>query len=206
MKKMANVIKTGRTIWVDCMGHDEIDPGRTLPTARAWCKECATESAKPIAYINFNAKIGVALKCEKCGSTYAMYEYLYKSRYTGNHTQYGFIPPTHGNDRQAPPRDVRDKFEADKKKRMAKTEEHLASIMGVTVEKYREKRKGWEEEHARARKRIEAEDAKRAADRQQKAISAASEERKRLIAEGILKYSKKQGCLIDTRTNTPYKI
>ena len=198
--------KTGESILVDCSFYDLLEVGKPLPTARAFCKYCADDIAKPIGFVSFNGKLGIVLECEKCHSRYVMYEHAYKSRYEGVHTKYGFIPPTYGNLSQKPPRSVQDKMNADRDIRKKQSDENLAKTFGITVSELEEKRKKWKEEDAKAYKRFEQERAEKRLELKDREIKQKSEERKQLIADGVLVWSNSQKCLIDTRTNTPYKL
>lgn len=198
--------KTGREFFCDGMYYDEISMTKSIPTAKAFCKNCGKETAKPWGYVSFNANLGIAVECEKCGSRYIMYEHLYKSRYEGRHTQYGFIPPTHGRDLQKAPRNVQDKMDAARAVRMKESDERIAKTFGITVEELYEKRKGWQKESAEAHKQFEKERQEFRAELEAQERNSKSAERKRLIEEGVLVWSKSQECLVDTRTNTPYKL
>lgn len=54
-----------------------------LPATKAWCRDCATNSSKPIAFVHFNRKTGIVLECTKCKSRYVMYLDDYKRNYIG---------------------------------------------------------------------------------------------------------------------------
>lgn len=195
--------KTGRELFVDCMYYEEVDAGKPIPTARAFCKHCGAETAKPWGFVSFNRKLGIAVECEKCGSRYIMYEHLYISRYVGKHTEYGFIPPNHGKDMEPYPRGVQDKMSADKSKRMEALDLQLSKSFGVSVDELHEMRKKWK---ADATVNFEKERQERIQERENQKILDKSAERKQLIADGVLVWSNSQRCLIDTRTNTPYKL
>ncbi len=61
----------------------------------AFCKNCATESAMPIAKVRWNRKEAYVLECPKCKGRYALYLEHYTRKYIGFTNGYGeFIQPT----------------------------------------------------------------------------------------------------------------
>lgn len=196
--------RTGKDIWVGCQGYYEVEALYKLPSAKAFCKHCAREVCKPIAWVDFNAKLGIVVECEKCNERYVMYENRYIEYYLGRHTDYGFIPPTHGKDVPIP-RGVMDKMKAASKKRFEETSENLAKTFGISREELEDMRVKWKAEDAAAHKQYEGEKADYAAKRQDKEIADKSTERKRLIEAGILVYKKGYG-LVNTETGEIYKI
>lgn len=134
-----------------------------------------------------------------------MYETMFTERYVGRNTEFGFIPPTFGKKRELP-RGVKDKMDARRKQNRENLDTRMASLMGVPEERYKEIRAGWDAERAANSKRFDEEMEQRRMERKEEEVKNKSEERKQLIADGILVYSKKLKCLVDTRTNQPYEL
>lgn len=177
---------------------------KDLPNVGAWCKRCAKETAKPMMPVYMNGKPAYALRCEKCGSEYAMYKSMFIQRYVGYDTANGgHINPTHGlishvaaMDRKA--REYHDSIPD-------RVAESMCDMLHCTREEYDKMKKGWDEESKKAHKMIERETAERRARYQDKEIQRESDKRKELIQKGVIKYVKGIG-LINTETNQVIKL
>lgn len=129
---------------------------------------------------------------------------MYNQRYIG--TRYGkdgFVRPTHGvvSYQSAMDRKARD-IKASIPQRV---EKEVCSMLNMSVEEYRELKKGWDEENAKMRKRIQREDAERHARYQDEKRAQESTTRKELIERGVLKYVKNIG-LVNTETGQVVKL
>lgn len=187
-----------------------VDEDKMLPKQRAWCKHCGRETAKPIAYIaGFgNGSKALALECDKCHDRYAMYVHMFNERYVGRQTKFGFVQPTHGltpGGFKHASRDVKNKYDRHMKEWEEQHVKDMAKLTGRTEAEYKEMKAGWEAEKTQSHKRIEREMADFRNKMEEDARKKASEERKQLIADGILVYKKGYG-LVDTRTGQLYKL
>ena len=196
--------RTGKDVWVGCQGFYEVDPGKELPTAKAFCKHCAREIAKPIAFVSFNCKLGIVVECEKCHDRYVLYEDKYIQYYVGRHTEFGFIPPTHGKN-IAIPRNVADKMNEAKAKRHEENSESLCQAFGVSRDKLEEMREGWAKEREASYKKFERELAEFRAGIADRQIADESARRKLAIERGA-KYDPIAGGLTDPITGEFFKI
>lgn len=177
---------------------------KELPKVGAWCKTCAKETAKPVYPIYMNCKPAYALRCEKCGSEYPMYKSMFFQRYVGCATKNGgYINPTHGliSHRAAMNRKAREYHD----NILKKVENEMCKMFGCSHEEYGEMKKKWDEDSKNARKRFEREMAESHARFKEEEIKRESENRKELIAKGILKYVKNIGLVI-TETGRVVKL
>lgn len=185
--------------WYDVRKDEE-----ELPRVGAWCKHCAQESAKPMYAIWMNGKPGYALRCEKCGSEYAMYKSMYNQRYIGTHYgDKGFVRPTHGviSYNNAMDRKARE-IKASLPQRV---EDSICEMLHMSHEEYRDMKKRQEVENQKAHKRYERERAEFHSQFVDDQIKRESERRKELIQKGVLKYVKGVG-LVNTETNKVVKL
>ena len=175
-----------------------------LPRYGAWCKKCAQESAIPTMPIYMNGQPAYALKCRHCGSEYPMYKDMYIRRYIGSNTKNrGHINPTKGmmSLKQAMDRKARENHNDIE----GKVANDICRAFGYTHEEYKEMKKEWKESERKAKQRFERETAEWKAKYREEKIIEKSEERKKLIQEGVIKYVKNIG-LVDTRTNQVIKL
>lgn len=201
--------RAGKFVWQIQLGCEYFDiieniKDESLPKKGAYCRKCRTESAKPVAAIWLNNDKAYALRCNTCGEEYPMYQSTYKMRYIGSTTPNGGrINPTHGGSTLPELIASMDrKAREDWNNRHKKTEAHMCNLMGCTPEEYKEKKKQWAQENAKATRNYEAEQRARWEDEKRK---EKSEERKKLIANGTLKYVKNIG-LVNTKTNEVVKL
>lgn len=197
----------GRSCDIVTIGWDWFDYRKNeedLPNVGAWCRECAKETAKPIYPIYMNCKPAYALRCEKCGGEYPMYKSMFIQRYIGGVTKNGGrVNPTHGvmSYVSAMDRKAREYHNNIPKK----VEDKMCETFGYSHKEYREMRKKWDEERRMAHKRYEREAAKFHAQFEDEQIKRESEDRKELIAKGILKYVKNIG-LVNINTGQVVKL
>lgn len=174
-----------------------------LPLQRAWCKNCRKESAKAVCAISMYCKPGYVLECTDCGGIHHMYKYMFNQRYVGSNTYnkngkiQGRIEPTHGIRTIRESMDRRtSEYYNDRHKRV---EEQMCQITGWTSEQYREHRAEWDKQRAKAHNEFEAKFQK---EMMEKEVQKASDERKRLIAEGKLVFKKRiWACKCRNRTS-----
>lgn len=202
--RVTGLKRTGKDVWVGCQGFYEVDPDKELPTAKAFCKHCAKEIAKPIAFVSFNCKLGIVVECEKCHERYVLYEDRYIQYYIGRHTEYGFIPPTHGKDVPLP-RNVADRMNEARAKRQEESSERLCQAFGISRENLEEMRKGWAKEREDFHKQYETEKANRAAERVNERIADESERRRIAIKEHGATFVKGVG-IVDPITGEIFKL
>ena len=175
-----------------------------LPIQRAWCKNCAKETAKVRFPIYMHGKPAYALECEKCGNVYHMYKSMFNTRYVGYTTPSGgHYAPTHGvlSRKQVMDRKAREDYNNIPKK----VEEDMCKHFNLTKEEYREKKKKWDANANKVRKRIDTEKAEVSARITDRKIKEESDTRKELIQRGVLKYIKGIG-LVNTETNEVVKL
>lgn len=175
-----------------------------LPTKGAFCKICATETAKPEYPIFMNGRPAYALKCSKCGSEYAMYQNTYVVRYIGYDLPHGgHVNPTKGtmSITQAMDRKARE----NRNNRHKQVDEEMQKLFNMTPKEYAEQRKKWDAEDAKRYKKFKQEMNDMARDADNRRIQYESDERKRLIQSGILKYVKNIG-LVNTDTGEVVKL
>lgn len=177
---------------------------KMMPTARAFCRNCGKESAKPVHAIYMNGRDAYGLRCEKCGSEYPMYESTYVSRYVGHRTSGGgFVNATHGQMSRLNAMDRRARQEYRNIPKIV--EESMCNMLNMTHEEYRDMIKRRDENNARMQKAINAQKADRQAQRRDEKIDEQSNNRKELIAKGVLKYVKNVG-LVNTETRQVVKV
>lgn len=175
-----------------------------LPRVGAFCRKCSKETAKPVYPIYMNAKPAYALRCDKCGSEYAMYTGTFKIRYIGHTTPNGGrINPTHGtmSHTQAMDRKAKEYHDSIPQR----VEDDVCKITGISHEEYKEMKKSREERDRKARKKYERERAESSARFRNAEIERESLSRKDLIERGILKYVKNIG-LVNTETGEVVKL
>lgn len=175
-----------------------------LPIQRAWCKNCAKETAKVRFPIYMHGKPAYALECEKCGNSYHMYQTMFRTRYVGHTTSSGgYYAPTHGvlSRKQSMDRKALEEYNNIPKK----VEEEMCSLFNLSKEEYREKKKEWDDRDKKVRKMINVERAELAARADDRKIKSESDARKDLIQRGVLKYVKGIG-LVNTETNEVVKL
>ena len=198
--------RSGKFVWQIQLGCEYFDiiEEKGLPKKGAYCRKCRTESAKPVAAIWLNNDKAYALRCNTCGEEYPMYQSTYKMRYIGSTTPNGGrINPTHGGSTlpeliASMDQKAREHWD----NRHKETEAHMCKLMKCTPEEYREKKKQWAQENAKATRNYEAEQRSRFEDEERK---SESEKRKELIAKGVLKYKKNVG-LVNTQTGEVVKL
>lgn len=193
--RICDIVRVGFD-WYDYRKGEEQTPAKG-----AFCRKCAKETAKPVYPIFMNGKEAYALKCIKCGSEYAMYKSMYYERYIGYDTMSGgHVNPTHGmvSRVNAMDRKAREAYNAIPQK----VEDKMCETFGYTHEEYKNIRKKWKEEDAKAYKKFQAENFARFEDEERK---QKSEKRKELIEKGILKYVKGIG-LVNTETGEVVKL
>lgn len=175
-----------------------------LPKVGAFCKDCAKETAKPIYPIFMNGRPAYALQCTKCGNEYAMYKHTFFSRYIGSTTKNGGrINPTKGmmSRFDAMDRKAREEYNSIPKR----VEDDLCKAFGYSHEEYEKMKSEWDENDKKLRKKWENDEANRRAHYQEEKMKKASEERKTLIAKGVLQYVKNIG-LVNTETGEVVKL
>lgn len=196
--KVCDIVKLGWD-WFDYR-NDETE----LPTVGAFCKNCAKETAKPIHPIYMNGRSAYALQCKKCGSEYSMYKSMYIERYVGYKTKHGAcINPTHGRISYVAAMDKKArKYHNEASQRV---EDRMCQTFGYTHEEYKNMKKSWDEESQKIRKRLKNEQAEFQASLRDKQIKNDSNNRKKLIEKGILKYVKNVG-LVNQETGEVIKL
>lgn len=175
-----------------------------LPIQKAWCKNCAQESAKVVFAIHMNGRPAYALECTKCGNAYHMYQSMFQTRYIGHTTPSGgYYAPTHGvlSRQQVMDRKAKEEYNNIPKK----VEEETCRFMNISKEEYREMKKGWDEKNKKVQNKIKQERAEIKTRITENKIKQESDERKDLIARGVLKYVKGIG-LVNTETNQVIKL
>lgn len=175
-----------------------------LPKVGAWCKTCAMETAKPVYPIYMNCKPAYALHCKKCGGEYPMYKSMFMKRYVGSTMKNGGrINPTHGlvSRNGAMDRKAREYHNSIPEK----VEDKMCEIFGYSHEEYRDMKKKWDEDDRKRHKRFKNEMAKAHARFEDEKIQMESDNRRELIAKGILKYVKNIG-LVNTETGQVVKL
>ena len=177
---------------------------RDLPAVGAFCKKCRTETAKPFYPIIMNGQDAYALKCEKCGSEYPMYKHMYIQRYIGYDLCVGgHVNPTHGMKSR---KSCMDRAAIDNLKgRQKRIEKTIREINGLTPEKYAEFKKEYDKESQKDLIGLKQRKADISARYEDEERQDRSNERKKLIDQGILKYVKNVG-IVDTRTNQVLKF
>lgn len=177
---------------------------RDLPAVGAFCKKCRTETAKPFYPIIMNGQDAYALKCEKCGSEYPMYKHMYIQRYIGyDLCGGGHVNPTHGMKSR---KSCMDRTAIDNLKRLHKRiEKTIYENNGLSLEKYLEFKKECNEECRKDLIALKQRKADINAQYEDEDRRNRSNERKKLIDHGILKYVKNVG-IVDTRTNQVVKF
>ena len=177
---------------------------RDLPAVGAFCKKCRTETAKPFYPIIMNGQDAYALKCEKCGSEYPMYKHMYIQRYIGyDLCGGGHVNPTHGMTSR---KSCMDRTANDNLKRLHKRiEKTIYENNGLSLEKYLEFKKECNEECRKDLIALKQRKADINAQYEDEDRRNRSNERKKLIDHGILKYVKNVG-IVDTRTNQVVKF
>lgn len=186
-------------VTVGLAGYTRVKTDEKLPTQKAWCRDCSKESSKPIAYVRLNGRTGIVVECECCHSRYILYENMYIERYVGRHTEYGFIPPTHGQNNSIP-RNVKMKMDAARERRRQESKEHLALLFGYSSSEYDAKRKEWNAKREAEYKKFLKEEEERINSRKQQDAVNKSKTKSQLIKEGIIKYDSKAKCLVNTKT------
>lgn len=182
---------------------DYRDDEPKLPRKGAFCKKCAKETAKPVHAIYMNGKPAYALRCEKCGSEYPMYQAMYIERYVGFDMKVGHAAPTHGQTSVINTMDRRAKnYYRDADKRV---EEKLCAVFHCTPEEYRDLQKQRNEKRAKWEKKAEREAAECHAKWEAEKRETESNKRKELIKQGVLKYVKGAG-LVNTKTGEVIKL
>lgn len=164
-----------------------------LPIQKAWCKNCAQESAKVVFPIHMNGRPAYALECTKCGNVYHMYQSMFRTRYIGHTTPSGGkYAPTHGvlSRQQVMDRKAKEEYNNTSKK----VEEEMCRFMNISKEEYREMKN-------RKKQKLRQESQKT----KENKIKQESDERKDLIARGVLKYVKGIG-LVNPETNQVIKL
>lgn len=175
-----------------------------LPKVGAFCRKCARETAMPVYPVYMNGKHAYALKCNKCGSEYAMYTNTFKIRYIGHTTPNGGrINPTHGtmSHVQAMDRKAREYHDSIPQR----VEDEICEMTGMSHEEYKEMRKKSAERDRKAIKEYEKERAEYRIRFRNAEIDRESLNRKDLIERGILKYVKNIG-LVNTETGEVVKL
>lgn len=196
--KYSDIVTMGWN-WFDYRKGEE-----NLPNVGAFCRKCAKETAKPVYPIYMNCKPAYALRCEKCGSEYPMYKSMFVERYIGHDTlSGGHINPTHGliSRRAAMDRKAREYHDSIPQK----VENEMCEMFGYSHEEYKEMKKKWDEDKRKAHKRFENEMAEVHARFEDEKIQRESDNRRELIAKGILKYVKNIG-LVNTETGQVVKL
>lgn len=196
--------KMVKTVWIGYQGFDYREGEEELPRQKAWCKQCGQESANVVAPIWMNCKPAYALKCEKCGEMHHMYVSLYRQRYIGSNIKGGGrINPTRGTTsvQNAMDRKARETMRAIPKK----VENDMCEMFGMSHEEYRAMKERSAERTRQARKRIDNEWADRRAEWRDEKLQRESDERKELIAKGVLVYKKGIG-LVNTETGQIIKL
>lgn len=196
--KYCDIVRVGWD-WFDYRKDEE-----ELPNVGAFCKTCAKETAKPVYPIYMNGKPAYALQCKKCGGEYPMYKHMFITRYVGYDTRSGgHVNPTHGliSHVAAMDRKARDYHNSIPQR----VEDHMCETFGYTHEEYRAMKKEWEKDSQKVHKRIENERAEFQARLRDEQIQKESNNRKELIAKGILKYVKNVG-LVNTETGEVVKL
>ncbi len=197
--KICDLVTLDNMDWFDYRkGEDD------LPNVGAFCRKCATETAKPMYPIYMNGKEAYALRCSKCGSEYPMYKGTFKTRYIGSTLPNGGrINPTHGTDTIRNCMDRKAKAYHDHTDKVV--EDNICKGLHISHEEYKEMKKKWDEDQKKAHMRIEAEIAKFSVEIENEKINKESEKRKELIEKGALKYVKGVG-LVNTETNEIVKF
>lgn len=196
--------KACRIITVGMSGFDYRKGEDELPTTGAWCRECAEESAKPIYPIYMNCKPAYVLECPKCGSTYPMYVSMYRQRYIGRNTKNGGqINPTHGKTNIFGA--MNRKAKSDYNDARNKAKEEVMRVFNMTQEDYEKYAKERDERHKKDKKRAERRESEFRAKFADERRQMESDERKRLIENGTLKYVKNIG-LVNTETGQVVKL
>lgn len=191
-------------VTIGCDWFDYRKDEKELPKVGAWCKTCARETAKPVYPIYMNCKPAYALRCEKCGGEYPMYQSMFIQRYVGYDMHGGgHVNPTHGviSHRAAMDRRARENIASIPKK----VENDMCELFHCSHEEYQEMRRQWDEDKRKAHKRFENERANSRAQYREDQIKRESESRKELIEKGILKYIKNIG-LVNTETGQVVKL
>ena len=177
---------------------------RNLPAVGAFCKKCRTETAKPFYPIIMNGQDAYASKCEKGDSEYPMYKHMYIQRYIGYDLCVGgHVNPTHGMKSR---KSCMDRAAIDNLKgRQKRVEKTIREINGLTPEKYAEFKKEYDKESQKDLIGLKQRKADISARYEDEERQDRSNERKKLIDQGILKYVKNVG-IVDTRTNQVLKF
>lgn len=164
---------------------------------REYCNnlKCRTNSAVPIGFVKENGKSKVLLKCNKCGNSYTIGLDVYSHKYFPTTTGRMHIPSKINGGVPAHIQKQRDQRSKDIMDEYLNTPEKKKNY-----EEYIEKS---EIEHKKFMADFKANYERKCMD---SSISKASETRKELIAQGILKFDKKRGCLINTETNEIVKL
>ena len=197
-ERYCDIVRVGIE-WFDYRKDEE-----SLPKMGAFCKHCAKETARPVYPVYMNRKPAYALQCSKCGSEYVMYKSTFVERYIGYDLRGGgHINPTHGrmSHANAMDRKARERCNEIPKK----VEDHMCETFGYTHEEYHAMKAKWEEDSRKTRKKFENERADFQAKIRDKKIQEESNNRKELIAKGILKYVKNVG-LVNTKTGEIVKL
>ena len=196
--KYCDIVKLGWD-WFDYR-NDETE----LPKVGAFCKTCAKETAKPVYPIYMNGKAAYALQCKKCGSEYPMYKSMFTERYVGYETKSGGrVAPTHGLISHVAAMDRKAiEYHNSIPQRV---EDHMCETFGYTHEEYKEMKKKWDEESRKEHKKFETERLESRARLRDEQMQKESNNRKELIAKGILKYVKNVG-LVNTETGDIVKL
>lgn len=191
--KSCDIVEIGFD-WFDYRnGEDE------LPKEKAWCRNCATESAKVMYPIYMNARPAYGLMCEKCGSEYPMYQMDFSYRYRGKSYGNGCILPTKGMKSivQAMDREARAHYV----KKKEETVDRMCEEFHQTKEEYLKRKEKWDKEASKRRKEFDAN-----LDRTilESKVERDSSRRRELIQKGVLKYQK--GVLVNTETGEVIKL
>lgn len=182
----------------------DLEKDEVLPKSRAWCKECKKEISVPIAKVRYNRQNAYILECKQCGSRYMMYQIDYKRKYVGFVNMKGdFVPAS--IDGKLPPH-LQKKYEKESIEQRIKlwmdfgyTEEE-AKVKIIEIDQKDKQNsikfnREWENRINEINK-----------EKRQKETERKSEERKRLIKEGVLIYNKHLKCLVNKNTGEVYKL
>ena len=202
-----NIDECRDTITISLDGLEETYPCRQgeakLPNIGAFCKFCATETAKPIHGVTMNGQPAYILQCFRCKNAYPMYESTFKIRYIGYDTPNGgHVNPTKGGsilnsmDRKAR------QHHADIPKRV---EADMCEMFNISTKEYSEMKERWDKEQERVAKKLRNDTFERQAKLSEDRRQIESASRKELIRRGVLKYKKGIG-LVNTETGEVIKL
>lgn len=185
----------------------ELEKNEVLPKTRTWCKDCTKESAVPVATVTRNGEMYYVLQCTTCKTKYTMSVQDYRRKYIGYTNGFGdFIPASYAKDNKRPEY-LDKKYEKEFANRRLKL---WTDCFGYSEEEAKAKIQQLKDDEKKSDIEFKKSEKQRSNkyrnELEKKQSNAKSDERKKLIEEGILIYNKKAGCLVNKETGEVYKL